>query len=73
MPPKYPVVDPAPTLDTVTANFGLGEYATWIGVTALAVPLGHLAGALAGRREGGREGGRGTGGADECSDCFGRG
>jgi len=44
MPPKYPVVDPAPTLDTVTANFGLGEYGVWIGVTALAVPLGHFAG-----------------------------
>lgn len=44
MPPKYPVVDPAPTLDTVTANFGLGEYGVWFGMTALAVPLGHFAG-----------------------------
>ena len=44
MGPKYPVVDPAPSLDTVTANFGLGEYATWFGLTAVSLPLGYAAG-----------------------------
>jgi hypothetical protein len=31
-------------MDTVTANFGLSEYGTWFGLTALSVPLGHFAG-----------------------------
>jgi hypothetical protein len=46
MGPKYPVVDPAPSLDTVTANFGVGEYFTWFGLTAISVPLGYAAGAF---------------------------
>lgn len=46
MGPKYPVVDPAPSLDTVTANFGFGEYFTWFGLTAVSLPLGWAAGAL---------------------------
>ena len=44
MGPKYPVVDAAPGMDTVMANFGVGEYATWFGVTGLSVPLGYVAG-----------------------------
>ena len=46
MAPKYPIVDPAPSLDTVTANFTAGDYATWFGVTAVSVPLGYMAGKM---------------------------
>lgn len=50
MGPKYPVVDPAPSLDVVTANFGFGEYFTWFGLTAVSLPLGWAAGEYGPRR-----------------------
>lgn len=56
MGPKYPVVDPAPSMDTVTANFGFGEYVTWLGLTAVSVPLGYAAGASINRTQGDGDG-----------------
>ncbi|KAM3577712.1 hypothetical protein VYU27_000256 [Nannochloropsis oceanica] len=44
MPPRYPVVDPAPTMDTVTANFGFSEYGKWLCVTSLGATLGYVGG-----------------------------
>mgnify|MGYP002790770460 FL=1 len=44
MGPKYPVIDPAPDLGKCMANFSAGDYFTWFGLTAAAVPLGYAAG-----------------------------
>lgn len=42
--PKYPVVDPDPSVGRFVANFGLGDYCKIAGMTALGYAVGFLGG-----------------------------
>eukprot|EP00298_Acanthocystis_sp_HF-20_P019374 c2287_g1_i1.p1 GENE.c2287_g1_i1~~c2287_g1_i1.p1 ORF type:complete len:105 (+),score=30.89 c2287_g1_i1:31-315(+) len=42
--PKFPVIDPAPTLSTGVRNFGLNDYLIWGGITGFSLPYGYIVG-----------------------------
>lgn len=44
--PKFPVIAKHPTYDDIRGNFGGGDYAKWLSVTAASFPLGYVFGAL---------------------------
>mmetsp|Transcript_12079 Transcript_12079/g.50577 ORF Transcript_12079/g.50577 Transcript_12079/m.50577 type:complete len:99 (-) Transcript_12079:101-397(-) len=46
--PQYPVVDRAPTVATVVANFNATDYRDWACLTAASLPVGYMSGALSG-------------------------